>query len=604
MNSTADNSPIARPGNSPRSRNPMPVIEGLTQDLEVDLDALGEVNLKFFIRGANLQLGDVVFTNWRGVDAEGVAFDLVGNGTPVNDPDNVIVEIDNKLVTAARGGYAFLSYQVNSTAGDESLRQFCYIGLRSASRLPVVQVLQSHGLEIVKAEVQQHVNVVAAAYQAIQEGDSAELTVRRIRSNGTELSPFVTQLISQQKFDGAPLEWQIPKAQLNSLDTGGHLQVSYKIKLRDGMQLEASRTQKFIIRDVIDTGTLLPVPRVENGGSDEIDPGNYTNGLPVAIDAYSQRAVGDHMVLAWMVPSGEAHVQVFRLDQSSLMAKQFVLRIEHKWLVASLGAVQVFYQYGREGRSLTSEVLSLNVTTPRVTPPMPTIRRSTQKGEEPNEFGIDAYDIRNSGAYVIIPDEADLREGEEFEVHWQGEPNAGRVVITTPSAEGPRVFNVPAKYIPANMGTTPSKRFDVLYRIVDKHTGHFLDSKPVKLLVSPLEEGRYMRIDCPDASSDGHLVLVPGGARLTLSRWIFINENQWLSIHFSGVAQDGTQLVGVLRDSVAVSESEVKEGVRDVLPYEELDKLKSDSPLSVWASVSFDGTQWWRFPTLYLTFKR
>lgn len=72
MNSTADNSPIARPGNSPRSRNPMPVIEGLTQDLEVDLDALGEVNLKFFIRGANLQLGDVVFTNWRGVDAEGL----------------------------------------------------------------------------------------------------------------------------------------------------------------------------------------------------------------------------------------------------------------------------------------------------------------------------------------------------------------------------------------------------------------------------------------------------------------------------------------------------------------------------------------------------
>lgn len=133
----------------------------------------------------------------------------------------MIVEIDNKLVTAARGGYAFLSYQVNSTAGDESLRQFCYIGLRSASRLPVVQVLQSHGLEIVKAEVQQHVNVVAAAYQAIQEGDSAELTVRRFRSNGTELSPFVTQLISQQKFDGAPLEWQIPKAQLNTLDTGG-----------------------------------------------------------------------------------------------------------------------------------------------------------------------------------------------------------------------------------------------------------------------------------------------------------------------------------------------------------------------------------------------
>lgn len=603
MNSKADNSPIASPEKSPHSSNPKPVIEGLTQELEVDVDALGGANLRVFIRGAKLQPGDVVLSNWRGLDAEGVAFDLVGDGTPVIDPANVIVELDNKQVSAARGGYAFLSYQVNSAAGDESLRQFCYVGLRSASRLPVVQVLQSHGLEIVKAEVQQHVKVVTAAYQAIQEGDKVELTVRRFRSSGSELSPFVTQLISQQKFEGEPLEWQIPKAQLNTVDAGGYLQVSYKIKLKDGIELDPSRTQKFMIRDVIDTGTLLPAPRVENGGSDEIDPGNYANGLPVVIDAYPQRAVGDYMMLAWGLASGETHVQVFRLDQSSLVAKQFVLRIEHKWLVASLGAVQVFYQYGREGRSLTSKVLSLNVTRPRVTPPMPTVRGS-QQATEADEFNIDAYDIRRSGAYVIIPAEADLRDGEHFEVHWYGEPNAGRVVIGTPDGEGPRVFNVPADYVAANMGTTPSKRFEVFYRIVHSSTGDYWDSKSVKLLVSPLEEHRYTRIDCPEAAATGELALVPGGATLTLARWVFITENQPLSIHMSGVAPDGEQLMETLRDSVPVSKAEVEAGVSEVLSYAVLDKLKSGEKFSVWASASFDGTQWWGFPKLDLVLRK
>ncbi|AHD17201.1 hypothetical protein C163_07160 [Pseudomonas sp. FGI182] len=603
MSSTADNSPIASLGQRPHSSNPKPVIAGLTQDLEVDLDALGGANLKASIRGANLQAGDVVLSNWRGLDAEGVAFDLVADGTVVTDPDNVIVEIDNKIVTAARGGYAFLSYQVNDSASDESLRQFCYVGLRSASRLPVVQVLQSHGLEIVKKDVQ-HLNVVAAAYQAIQEGDKAKLIVRRFRSNGNELTPaFETPLISQQKFKGEPLEWLVPKSAFNTVTTGGYLEIGYKVELKDGSELEASRVQKFMIRDGIDIGTLLPAPRVENGGSDEIDPGNYANGLPVAIDAYTQRAVGDYMMLAWVLASGEAHVQVVRVDQSSLVAKQFVLRIAHEWLVASLGAVQVFYQYGREGHSLTSEVLSLKVTRPRLTPPMPTVRGSSSTGAA-DEYNINAFDIRKSGAYVIIPAEADLREGEDFEVHWQGESNAGRVIIKTPDAEGPRVFNVPADFVAANMGTTPSKRFEVFYRIVDRETNLYWESKPVKLLILPLAEERYQLIDCPEANASGELVLAPGGATLTLAPWAFINDNQLLSIHLTGVAPDDRPVAEVLRDSVPVSESEVKAGVIDALSYAVLDKLKSGDKFFVWASVSFDGTQWWSFPKLDLTLKK
>ena len=604
MNSNVDSTPVSLMA-APSSANPKPMIEGLTQNLEIDLDALGSANLLAPIRGANLKAGDLVLSNWRGLGSEGQAFDIVADGKIVTDPDTFFLEINNATVKAARGGYAFLSYQVGAVTAEESLRQFCYIGLRAPNRLPVVQAMQSHALELVYADLQQHANVVTAAYQAIQEGDQAELTVRRFRSSGTELSKYTTALASEQKFEGQPLEWHIPKSQLNTVGVGGHLLISYKITLKDGTVLDESRIQKITMRDAIDTPSQLPAPRVDNAGSDEIDPGNYVNGLPVVIDGYPHRAVGDHLMVAWVMASGETHVQVARLDESSVAAKQFVFHIEHERLLTSLGAVKVFYQYGREGRSLTSKELGLTVTRPRATPPMPTIRNASVGGED-NEYDIDAFVIRNSGADVIIPAEADLRDNEYFEVHWQGERNAGCVVVPAPSAEGPRVFNVPATFIAANMGTAPSKRFPVFYRIVDKNTKLYWESKPVKLLVKPLEKNRYKTIDCPEATAAAELIVKRDeGATLKLAPWAFVAAGQLLSIHFSGILDDGkeTPVAEIIRDRVPVTAAEVGAGVSDVLSPELLSQLKESSNFQVWASVSFDKVQWWDFPSLDLKIK-
>ena len=605
MNSNVDSTPIVSSMAAPSSANPKPMIEGLTQNLEIDLDALGSANLQAPIRGANLKAGDLVFSNWRGLDSEGQAFDIVADAKIVTDPATFFLEINNATVKAARGGYAFLSYQVGAVTAEESLRQFCYVGLRAPNRLPVVQVMQSHALELVYADLQQHANVVTAAYQAIQEGDQAELTVRRFRSAGTELSKLTIALASGQKFEGQPLEWHIPKSQLNAVGVGGHLLISYTITLKGGTVLDESRIQKITMRDAIDTPSQLPAPRVDNAGSDEIDPGNYVNGLPVVIDGYPHRAVGDHLMLAWVMASGETHVQVARLDESSVAAQQFVLHIEHERLLTSLGAVQVFYQYGREGRSLTSKVLDLTVTRPRATPLMPTIRNASVGGED-NEYDIDAFVIRRSGADVIIPDEADLRDNEYLEVHWQGERNAGCVVVRVPSTEGPRVFNVPASFIAANMGTAPSKRFPVFYRIVDKNTDLYWESKPVKLLVKPLEQFRYPTIDCPEAAGTGELWVKRGeGATLELNPWPFVAADQLLSIHFSGTLNDGkdTTVAVTIRDRVPVTAAEVGAGVRDVLSPALLSQLKEHTQFRVWASVSFDNVHWWGFPTQTNTIK-
>lgn len=598
MNINAQSRAVAMRTGGASSRTPKPVIEGLTQNLEVDLAALGNGDLKATIQGAGLQPGDKVYSNWRGLNSAGEPFDCIGELTLVSDPNNVVVTINNDVVVDAKDGYAFLSYQVNSVTAEESLRQFCYVGLRAPSRLPVVQILQSHDLNIDKDELQQYANVVTPACQAIQQVAEAKLTIRRFRNSGSELSKLEKQLPRDQKFDGEPLEWLISKAELNTVDVGGWIEISYTITLKDGGELAPSRVQKFVISGPTDPGTLLPAPQVGDG-SDPIDPGSYPDGVQVHIKGYPNAAVGDYLLLAWVMPSGEAHVQVTRLDESSLVAGQFTLRIEQAVLSASIGAVQVYYQYGREGASLTSQVQSLVVRAPRVVPPMPTVRGSKQL--EGNEYDIYAFDIRRNGADIIIPAEADLLPNEDFEVHWQGEPNGGRTVIYHPTAEGPRVFNVPPEFVGANMGNEASKRFDVFYRIVDRETLQHWDSKPVKLLVLPLEKANYPMIDSPDADWQGNLELKPEGARLTLNPWAFIKKDQLLSIHVSGIGLEPAD--EFVRKDVPVKEAEVTEGVVDMLSYDLLKKLEPNKEFKVWASVKFDGVTPWEFPWRGLTVK-
>ncbi|MFJ4387122.1 hypothetical protein ACIP02_22700 [Pseudomonas sp. NPDC089408] len=608
MSSKADSSANATLGAGTYIINPKPIVEGLTEKFEVDLDALGSEDLRATIQGAELKVGDVVLSNWRGLSPDGVPFDKVQDGTVVEDAANVTIKIANKTVVDAGGGYAFLSYQVNDSAAPESLRQFCYIGLRppepdpDPEQLPVVQVLQSHGLEISKPDIKVNIQVVTAAYQAIQEGDKVELTVRRFRSTGTELSKLTKPLPAGQTFKGEPLEWLIPLSDLNTVDVGGRLEISYTITLKDGGERVPSRAQTFMIRGAIDDGTLLAPPSVDNGGSDEIEPGNHPNGLSIRIDGYPQRAVGDYMALAWVLPSGEKDLQIIRLDESSLLSARFTLRIAQDVLLASVGAVQVFYQYGREGRSQTSRPLSLKVVKPRAVPPMPTVRNAKQAGAV-DEYNIDANDIRRNGASVIIPGEADVRPSERLEVHWQGEPNSGRTVIESPSTEGPRVFNVPAEFVAANMGNTESKRFEVFYRLVDNNTGDYWDSKPVKLLVLPLPVTVYPRIDCPEANSSEELVLVPAGATLKLESWVLIKEDQRLSFYLSGIGHEGGPIKETVRNALPVTSAEVKNGASGVLEYAVLRKLKVGAKFQLWASVSFDGDQWWDFPKLDLTLK-
>ena len=71
MNINAQSRAVAMRTGGASSRTPKPVIEGLTQNLEVDLAALGNGDLKATIQGAGLQPGDKVYSNWRGLNSAG-----------------------------------------------------------------------------------------------------------------------------------------------------------------------------------------------------------------------------------------------------------------------------------------------------------------------------------------------------------------------------------------------------------------------------------------------------------------------------------------------------------------------------------------------------
>ncbi|MEG0635646.1 MAG: hypothetical protein RR517_24285 [Pseudomonas sp.] len=593
--------------------NPLPIIDGLTENMEVDVDALQGKNLKVFIRGADVEQGDVLLSNWRAVGANGYPFDFARDAVLVEDPAEVVVEIANDILERAKGGVGLYSYQIVNQAGqegEESLRQFCYIGLRglgiAAEKLPVVHVLEAHERVIVRQSAD--LRVVVAAYQAIQEGDTVEMTVRRFRSSGAELSPYKRQLSDVQRFNGEPLEWNLPDSQLNTVGTGGRVEISYQITLKGDEVLEPSRPETFTIQSAIEPSTLLPVPKAGDGGSDVIDPGNFLNGLPIVIDAYKDRAVGDYLVLVWSSNKKQVQ-QVVRLDESSLVTEHFRFTIEQKVLNESVGDAEVFYQFSRAGHALSSQVLLLKVEAPRATPPMPTVRDASS-GAGAENYQIDASKLRRNGAFVIIPPQPKLRPGEHYDVHWHGHANGGRTVIEVPAVDDPDepiVCNVPVDFVAANMGETDkdeSRRFDVFYRIVDKDAALYWESPPLRLLIAPLAATAYSRIQCPEANTGGELKLTPAGASLTLDPWVFINEGHPLSIHLTGVGPQGEVISETLRNAVPVSQQEHVSGVQEALKYDVLQTLAFDRQFSVWASTTFDGQVWREFPRLNLTLRK
>lgn len=163
-----------------------PTIEGLTAFGEIDLDVLGDEELKTLIKYSGMVVNDLVRVRWLGRSLTGEAYDYVADY--VIDDEHMLhgleVKIANKSIVEAAGGEAFYSYtRVADGPKPEanSFRAFCYIGVRPRGQVEtpsVLQVVNSHGLIIQPSRLPSGgMRVMVPPYRGTHKLGGAETTV-------------------------------------------------------------------------------------------------------------------------------------------------------------------------------------------------------------------------------------------------------------------------------------------------------------------------------------------------------------------------------------------------------------------------------------------
>ncbi|HKS11419.1 MAG TPA: hypothetical protein VJS90_00120 [Pseudomonas sp.] len=572
-----------------------PTIPDLNALDELDLEKLGSFPLAAHIRYTGMQLDDLVRPRWVGASPSGEVFDDIGAELPVeanNLVNGIDIEVSNEAVQNAAGGWAFFSYTVNQMT--ESRRQFCFVGLRpqaAPETLSVLHGLPSHDLIIRPRELTDAgFTLVVAPYQAMQAGDRVILNLVGYDEYGDEDDDFAdTLVVTKDHVEGKMMSFNIPKYWFSYLEKG-HALASYSITFADGATL-ASPEQRFEIDSTAALPAYLPKPAIAgHAESAPLDPAKFRDGLTIHMPAYPEIAVSDRILMRWRSPASDLVLPV-RVDPSSLVQGTIVFRLAADVLALSGGTTaRLSYLYGREGASLSSEELAVDVIKPR------SLSAPDVKGALPDSTpawgtmtALDAID----GVYIEVP--ADIAApGERLEVHWDGYSALGQYIATAPvRPENPRRFFIPAQYVAANLGrgeADESKRFDVFYRLVGSD---HVDSVPYRLRIKPFETTAFPQITCTQASGGSlSLAKVPAaGANLRLGTWYLGAAGQLLTLTLSGVTANGP-LEHVIRDRVAVTAEEAREGVNAILAKAVLEQLQISSNFTLRARVSFDGGQY------------
>ncbi len=583
-----------------------PIIPDLNPFDEVDLEALGDDGLVTFIKYSGMQPGHTVEPRWVGAGPGGEAFDYVEGGYTIGPGDlerGAQITIDNSLVCGAAGGWAFYSYTHD---GAESQRQFCYIGTRTRTSevLSVPMTQQAQDLVIKPVEIGiENVTFIIPRYQAMQVGDQIDFTlIGYDEQDAEEIVERQRLTVTKDHFGTTPLTFQVRRNCFKFIDPGS-AHASYTLGFVDGQQLE-SPTQIFIVDSAQQSPAELPPPSIEGHEPGKpLDPARFRDGLSVHIEPYPGLTVGDRLVLVWQSPV-ENFIQTVRVDPSTQATNSIVFRLPATIVEANQGLkVGLSYLYAREGVSLRSEVLQLEVARSRMLT-APWVIDADPENE--SDSGVLSALLALGGVHVDVPDVAG--PDESIELHWWGRSEFGRYVADNPLPNNALRFFIPARYVPANMGrgkVDQSRRFEVFYRLITKDG--YLDSRPFNLRITPPPKNEYPqpRCDQEEPGANGGLPLhkVPAdGADITLLPWRFAAEGQLLTLTLESASGDMSE---DFIDSVSITEAQATTGFKAKLPKALLESLTIDLQFTVSARLSFDGGErFTEFPEKRITLRR
>lgn len=589
-----------------------PVIDGLTANDEIDLDELGSAALVTYIRYPGMAAGDEVFPRWVGAAPDGSAFDdvlssfFVPGG--VDPAKGVRLDIDNQLVQNASGGWAFYSYSVTLVrAGKkakkskkaraakkaklqllESLRQFCFIGVRPPAANETLSILlaaSAHDMTIKPSALGSTMALLVPPYQAMQAGDTVMVTLNGVDDRG---STYLWERLLTVANPGELLQTAVERSWLRRLDRG-YLDAHYTIRFLNG-GTAPSPVQRYRVDSNAALPNYLPEPTIDGlRPGEQLDPARYRDGITVRVPPYINEgmALSDRVLMHWM--SNDRVYEVLRVDPSTLASGSLLFNLPVRWLTSSEGRdVKLGYQFARVGRNLSSHDLTVSVVKSRELSPPLVINAIGETGGG----RLPAMGALN-GVLVDVPDDADVKADERIEMHWWGHPEQGRQVVLEPiRPDRPRRFRVSADYVAANMERNDdavAKRFKVFYRLVRKDdASSFVDSEPFMLRILPLAVTSYPRLTCQEADGlDLLLRKVPSrGATFYLPPWPFIANQQWVSVSVQGVWK-GEVDEGLWEGRI--SELQTSRGIEVLLPRATLEQQVINQSFTVSARVSFDG---------------
>jgi len=567
----------------------------------VDVDALGDEDLKTWITYPGIAKEDRILINWRGCAADGSAVDVFGNISvgELDDQQRFLLEIRNFQLQALREGTVFYSYQ-QLDENDEPIsiefkRRFFYVQRPpETSELPAVALLSgAHDLIIDAAQVPSTgVGVVTLPYAAMAQGDVLTLNWRPWFDEdfaGSEVKLEHEVLASEI---GMPLSWRLDSNDfVMYFDGFGFL--DYSIEYAAGGS-SRSPSQRFdIVWEEPVTTPLLEAPVIPGHSGSVLDPDDdaYRDGVWLLADPYAQLALGDALTLYAEGPA--LTLRPLRTDVTVLDSGRLAFHLDRIWLQSDINRgqhVEFSYQFGRPGAQKRSAALALALQRPLFLP-LPNIKDARpQEGDEPHQGTVHPQNLQQ-GAVVTVPSEAVIDEGEVW-VHWEGHGSSGNVVIKHPDGASPRQFTVPRSAIASNLG----HRLWVYYSVT-KPGQMPQPSEKFDLEVADYETQSYPIVQL-DGVENQQLSLkgVPAaGCLCELGPWPFIAQGQWLGMVVEGELKGGGSDQHTIRTrETEVTLDEYYDGIEEYLPRAFLERLALNRAFRVSVEASFDEGKTWR----------
>lgn len=582
---------------------PLPRVDDLDAENVLDLVALGTSPLQAYVWYDGIAKGDVIYPNWRGCSESGDVVDCVNSLVDVvgDFSSGMAVPIPNAVVVPLDQGQAFYSYAVKRVGeadrGAESKRLIIYIGKRPAQKLPPAQITESNSLCLDVDDIPGGgASVTVLPYQAMAAGDKVTYVWSGYMDDSSPEEPVTYEYIVQPKDKGQPLTWFIEKTYFDFIEDGhGYLDYSVEYNMPAVGLISHASQQRFEIVPSLEP--LLPEPTVNGFSGLELNPDAYPGGIIVSIPLFESARIGDDVrVYGKSSVQALSTLRTLRIDPSNLDSGRLECIFESEWLVANnWQSIELFYQWGREKLSRSSQALSFEIKQTRdLIAPM--VKTSYPDGND--QFWFDAIEGSVTGIDVIIPDAAIIDAGDTVKVEWAFANNVSAYTGSS-YADRPREFNVPLQYIAPFMG----KRIDVAYSVTPQNPeakGEIYYSKLFNVEVKRLPANQFPLLShaLGGPSNTLSLASVPAtGAPFVLSKWKFMAEGQRVTIEAKGGTSDPT-LKEYLCESAEVEEADVSAGqFNAVLTKSFLQKLTLKSKFTVSTKVSFDGGE------TYLSFR-